>query len=107
LGATFGSLTPHGDVVGDAAKVIALEAILTFFLVTAVMAIGLVLTMDILAGGPLTGASMNPARTFGPALATNNLSYFWMYLVGPLLGGAIAGPLYSRYFMAADAESSS
>jgi len=108
-------------VVGDAAKVIVLEAILTFFLVTAVMAsgifglngnlagvaIGLVLTMDILAGGPLTGASMNPARTLGPALATNDLSYFWMYLVGPLLGGAIAGPLYSRYFMAADAESSS
>ncbi len=119
LGATIGSLTPYGDVAGDATKVIVLEAILTFFLVTAVMAsgifglngslagvaIGLVLTMDILAGGPLTGASMNPARTFGPALATSNLSYFWMYLIGPVLGGGVAGLLYTRYFMVGYGES--
>ena len=86
---------------------------LTFFLVTAVfgtavagrngnaagLAIGLVLTMDILMGGALTGASMNPARTFGPALATGDFSYLWMYLVGPLLGGAAAGLVYDRVFL--------
>ncbi len=77
LGATTGSLTKT-----DAVKTIVVEAVLTFFLVTVVfgtavsgrngnaagIAIGLVLTMDILMGGALTGASMNPARTFGPAL---------------------------------------
>ena len=90
-----------------------LEGVLTFFLVIAVfasgihnrngnlagVAIGLVLTMDILAGGPLTGASMNPARTLGPALATGDLSYVWMYIVGPLAGGGIAALVY-EYFVA-------
>ena len=108
LGATIGRLTPHGVNPGDAAKVIVLEAVLTFFLVTAVfasgvhgrngnmagIAIGLVLTMDILAGGALTGAGLNPARTFGPALASHDLSYIWMYFVGPLAGGAAAALLY-------------
>jgi MIP family channel proteins len=120
LGATTGSLTPLGDNAGDPAKVVVLEAILTFFLVCAVfasgihnlngnaagLAIGLVLTMDILAGGPLTGASMNPARTFGPAVATGDLSYLWMYIVGPALGGAAAALLYDKYFMAKDAAPS-
>lgn len=113
LGATIGSLTPHGEVVGDAVKVIVLEGVLTFFLVIAVfasgiynrngnlagVAIGWVLAMDILAGGPLTGASMNPARTLGPALATGDLSYVWMYIVGPLAGGGVAALVY-EYFVA-------
>jgi len=58
--------------------------------------------MDILAGGPFTGASMNPARTFGPALATGDLNDLWMYIVGPVLGGDAAGWLYEKYFMAND-----
>jgi MIP family channel proteins len=116
LGATIGTLTPHGANPGDAIKVIVLEAVLTFFLVVAVMvsgihgrngnlagvAIGLVLAMDILAGGWLTGASMNPARTFGPALAANDFSYLWMYIVGPLAGGAVAGLLMEQFFLAPD-----
>ena len=116
LGSTTGTLTPLKDMAGDAMKVIVLEGILTFFLVTAVfasgihgrngnmagIAIGLVLTMDILAGGGLTGASMNPARTLGPALATGDLSYVWMYFVGPLAGGALAALLYDRYFLPAE-----
>lgn len=112
LGQTTGSLTPPAEG-GDAAKVIVLEGVLTFFLVTAVfasgiygkngvaagLAIGLVLTIDILVGGPLTGASMNPARTLGPALAAGDLSYVWMYFVGPLAGGALAALIYDKYFM--------
>lgn len=116
LGSTIGSLTPdvpNAAEGANAAKVIVLEGLLTFFLVIAVfasgihgrngnvagIAIGLVLTMDILAGGPLTGASMNPARTLGPAVATGDLSYVWMYFVGPLAGGALAALLYDNYFL--------
>ena len=94
-------------------QAVVIEAVLTFFLVTAVygsavagrngnaggLAIGLVLTMDILMGGSLTGASMNPARSFGPALALTSFDGFWIYLVGPLAGGAIAASLYERLFV--------
>jgi MIP family channel proteins len=81
-----------------------LEAILTFFLVNAVLqgavrgkagefaglAIGMTLTLSILMGGPLTGASLNPARTFGPALFTGTLNQFWIYLAGTFAGAALA-----------------
>ena len=84
------------------------EAVLTFFLVNAVLnaavsgrggenaglAIGLTLVFCILMGGPLTGASLNPARTIGPAVATGNFSDLWVYLVGPVLGGVVAAVLY-------------
>jgi aquaporin Z len=89
-----------------------LEAILTFFLVNSVMnagisgkatipgglAIGLTLTFAILMGGPLTGASLNPARSIGPAVATGNFNDLWVYLVGPALGGIVAGLMYKYIF---------
>ena len=89
-----------------------LEAILTFFLVNAVMnagisgkatipgglAIGLTLTFCILMGGPLTGASLNPARSIGPAVATGDFTNLWVYLVGPAIGGLAAGLLYKSLF---------
>jgi len=88
------------------------EALLTFFLVNAVMnagisgkatpidgiAIGFTLVFCILMGGPLTGASLNPARTLGPALATGSFPHFWLYVVGPLAGGALAAVLYRGVF---------
>ena len=119
LGQTIGSLTP--DVVGkataDPVKVIVVEAVLTFFLVCSVLsngiagkngnlvgvAIGFVLIADILFGGTLTGASMNPARTFGPALAKNNLGYVWLYIVGPAIGGIVAALVYGGLFLAPEA----
>ena len=58
------------------------------------LAIGITLVFCILMGGPLTGASLNPARTFGPALVSGDLRQFWVYLVGPLLGAAAAAFLY-------------
>ncbi len=85
---------------------IALEAVLTFFLVSVVYgvavskkapassfgyAIGLVLTYDILMGGTQTGGAMNPARAFGPAVASG----FWgtqiIYWLGPIIGALVAG----------------
>ncbi len=88
---------------------ILVETILTFFLVLTVfgtavderapkgfhgLAIGFVLVMDILAGGPLTGAAMNPARYFGTALAANHLGELAVYLVGPAVGAIIAWAVY-------------
>lgn len=86
---------------------VVLEAILTFFLVfvvygTAVnptgafdklagFSIGLVVTFGMLAGGPMTGGAMNPARWFGPALVSGTWTDSWVYVVGPLAGGIVAG----------------
>jgi aquaporin TIP len=94
---------------------IGIEAILTFFLVWVIfataadprgtfksiagLAIGLTITLDILAGGPLTGAAMNPARAFGPELVHG----FWddaiVYWIGPLLGGAVAALAYELLYL--------
>ena len=99
-----------GDGVA-AATGIKVEAILTFFLVLVVygtaidsrapkvggLFIGLTIILDILAGGSITGASMNPARTFGPAVVGGYWDGHIVYWVGPLLGGALAGLVYRRY----------
>lgn len=112
LGETTGSLTPTAGNVGDPVKVIVLEGVLTFFLVVAVfasgvqgrngnaagVAIGFVLAMDIILGGGLTGASMNPARTLGPAVVMHHFDYLWMYLVGTLAGGGVGALVYDRVF---------
>ena len=98
----LGATLPAAGV--SASQTIVLEALLTFLLVNTIfrtaftkednqfapLAIGLTLTAAILMGGPLTGASLNPARSFGPALITGNLDQLWLYIVGPLLGAAIA-----------------
>ena len=92
-----------------------LEGVMTFFLVFVVFAtavdergafnkiagfaIGLTITMDILMGGPLTGAAMNPARAFGPALAANHWVNWGVYWVGPLAGGFLAGLIYDALYL--------
>ncbi len=89
------------------------EAILTFLLVFTIFgaavdkrappgfagfAIGMVVLFDILVGGPLTGASMNPARTFGPALASEYWANHLVYWIGPIIGGVVAALLYDGVF---------
>jgi glycerol uptake facilitator-like aquaporin len=60
------------------------------------LAIGLAVAADALAFGPLTGASMNPARTLGPALASASYASLWLYLTAPVLGAALAMLAYEQ-----------
>ncbi len=92
---------------------IALEAIMTFFLVSMVFAtivdkrfpkfgglfVGLAVAVDVLVGGPFTGAAMNPARAIGPQLASGFLANWYVYWVGPIIGGILAALVYSYVFL--------
>lgn len=60
----------------------------------AAIAIGGTVALDALFGGPVTGASMNPARSFGPALAAGEWRDFWVYVVGPVAGAALGALAY-------------
>jgi aquaporin TIP len=89
-------------------QAIGMELVLTFFLVSAVFGtaispdaprvagfgIGLVLLFDILVGGPLTGAAMNPARAFGPAVVSGEWVGHLVYWIGPIAGGILAALLW-------------
>lgn len=63
------------------------------------LAIGLTITVDILAAGPISGAAMNPARWFGPAIVQASFSDWWVYWVGPGIGAAIAAVLYAYIYL--------
>jgi aquaporin NIP len=87
-----------------------IEVILTYLLVSVILAvtsesktmgsaaiglaIGGAITVDAIWGGPLTGASMNPARSFGPALIAGEFGQLWIYLTAPLAGGYLAAQTY-------------
>jgi MIP family channel proteins len=102
----------------SAGQAIGLEAIATFFLAfvifgTAVdpkaprvagIAIGLTIAADILAIGPFTGGSMNPARSFGPAVASGIFEAQAVYWIGPLLGAVAAALLYDTLFIRRERE---
>jgi MIP family channel proteins len=93
----------------------ALEGVTTFFLVLVVFAtmvdergtfrsvagfgIGLTITVGMLVAGPLTGGAMNPARAFGPAVASSHWLNWGVYWVGPLGGGFLAGLLYDSLYL--------
>lgn len=94
---------------------IVIEAILTFFLVWVIfataadprgafrmiagLAIGFTISLDIFMGGPFTGAAMNPARAFGPQLVQNVWSNWWVWYIGPLVGGALAALAYEWLYL--------
>jgi aquaporin NIP len=61
---------------------------------SAALAIGGTVALDALFGGPITGASMNPARSFGPALASGTWTDFWIYVAGPVLGTTLGALAY-------------
>jgi MIP family channel proteins len=94
-------------------QAIGLELVLTFFLMCAVygtavspdaprvggFGIGLVLLFDILVGGPLTGAAMNPARAFGPAVVSGEWVGHLAYWIGPIAGAILAALLWEHYLL--------
>ncbi|VAI09883.1 unnamed protein product [Triticum turgidum subsp. durum] len=63
------------------------------------IAIGFIVGANILVGGAFSGASMNPAVSFGPALVSWEWGYQWVYWVGPLIGGGLAGVIYELLFI--------
>ena len=110
----FGTQFPGELIDSSAMSAVGLEAIFTFFLVTVIfmtavhkkaaagiqgISIGGMVFLLHLVGVPLTGASMNPARTLGPALASGFWESHWVYWVGPIIGGIIAGLIMNYVFV--------
>ena len=104
--------TPTVAPIVGVGLAIVIEAVLTLFLVWTVFGtavspdapkiagfgIGLIVTADILVGGPLTGAAMNPARHFGPAVVSGYLDNWYVYWIGPFIGATLAGLSYRYVF---------
>ncbi|MDX6399765.1 MAG: aquaporin [Gaiellaceae bacterium] len=94
---------------------VVIEIVLTFFLVWVIFAtaadpggsfksiaglgIGLTITIDVLMGGPLTGAAMNPARAFGPELLSRHWTDAWVWYVGPVAGATLAALAYEYLYL--------
>ncbi|GAA4801697.1 aquaporin [Olivibacter ginsenosidimutans] len=105
----LGATLPHGSAMQS----FLLEIILTFFLMLTVLhlvyqkfsvesgligvVVGAVVGLEALFAGPISGASMNPARSFGPAVVSGQLGDLWIYLLAPTLGAALAVPV-ARFF---------
>jgi MIP family channel proteins len=98
-------VTHFNPEVFSVTQAFVLEVLLTWFLmftvinvstgakekgITAAIAIGGVISIDVLFGGKVTGASMNPARSLGPALVSGDLDQLWVYIAGPIIGAILA-----------------
>jgi aquaporin NIP len=112
LWALFGDAIKSGVTMpsGSVAQGIGMEILLTFllmFVITSVatdvravgaaaaIAIGSAVGLDVLIGGPITGGSMNPARSFGPALVSGELHNYWVYLIAPPIGAILGAFAYT------------
>ena len=106
-----GGYGAHVPAAGSFTRAVIMEAVLTFFLMLVIisvatdkrvngavpgLAIGLTVVFDVLIGGPITGGSMNPARSLGPALFAGGsaITSYWIYAIGPSLGAVAASWLY-------------
>jgi aquaporin Z len=115
--AKLGIPLPGGEWVTMPILLLA-EFIMTFLLMTAIfgaavdergkavkigaLAIGLTIAFDILAGGPITGASMNPARSFGPALVYGHFDWHWCYWLAPIAGAVVAAVIYDKLILGSE-----
>ena len=94
---------------GAASQSLLLEIVLTFILMFVIMAvatdgravgqmagwaIGGTVALEAIFAGPISGASMNPARSLGPAIVTGHLDHIWLYIVGPIVGAALGALVY-------------
>ncbi|MEI8279510.1 MAG: aquaporin [Bacteroidota bacterium] len=121
IGALLASLTlkflfPHNSMLGSTMpsgsdmQSFILEVILTFFLMLVIfnvahgskeqgmfagIAIGAVVALEALFAGPVCGASMNPARSFSPAIVSGHMNSLWIYLVAPIIGAVMAIPVFN------------
>ncbi|KAK1320520.1 hypothetical protein QJS10_CPA03g00441 [Acorus calamus] len=109
----FESHTPHffGTIpAGSDVQSLILEVILTFLLMFVIsgvatdnraigelagLAVGATITLNVFVGGPISGASMNPARTLGPAIVMNHYKGLWVYIVGPIVGAVLGASAYN------------
>jgi MIP family channel proteins len=111
LRGSLGNIADTGATLpsGSQAQSFLWELVLTFFLMFVIMAvatdtravgeaaaiaIGGTVALDAMFGGPISGASMNPARSVGPALVSGNLHALWLYLAAPLAGAALGALAY-------------
>ena len=103
--ATLGATLPSGSIWQSFGLEVLLTAVLMFVIIavatdtravgeTAAIAIGATVALNALWGGPISGASMNPARSLGPALIAGIATDQWIYVVAPLIGAALGGFLY-------------
>ena len=103
--AALGATTPNVEVGAALVYELVMTAVLMFVIIAvatdtravgaaAAIAIGGTVGLDALFGGPVTGASMNPARSFGPALAAAEWQDFWIYVFGPVAGAALGAFAY-------------
>lgn len=103
--ANLGATLPSGSAMQSFGLEILLTAVLMFVIIAvatdtravgelAALAIGFTVLLDAMWGGPISGASMNPARSFGPALISGAWTAHWVYWVGPILGAVIGALLY-------------
>lgn len=101
----LGATIPAGLPMQSFALEIILSAILMFVIlnvsqgskekgITAGIVVGSVIALEALFAGPICGASMNPARSLGPAIVSGHLEHLWIYLAAPVLGMLVAIPLY-------------
>ena len=112
LAATFPT-----DNVGDL-RALLVEILVTFILVFVIvsvatddrapagiapLAVGFALACGVLIAGPITGGSLNPARTLGPMIIAGQFTAVWVYIVGPIIGGVLAALVYDRFASQADA----
>lgn len=111
---SFGLNQPGSIIGNNAVTALGAEIILTFFLVLVVFgtavhpsapkgwagfAIGVTIAVDHFIGIPISGASMNPARSLGPAIVSRNWNAHWVYWAGPVIGGLLAAAVYLYLLM--------